>query len=379
VASQVEAEAFAVWVASIAKTTLGVPTTVTLLEMTAAAMGSLDEYSAFLTTGQLDDLYAQIEGNFVGLGVELKAASDGLLVVHVIPGSPAERSGIRAGDHLVGVGGRPIGGMGVDQAAQLLQGAPGSLVTLAVLRAPSPARAITVRREHVEVPSIEDVRMADPAAGVAYLKISSFQKTTAADLEAALRRLDVAGMRSLVVDLRGNPGGLLSAAVDVADLFLERGLVVATRGRSPEEDFNYTASRPGTWRMPLVVVIDGESASSSEIFAGAIRDHARGTIVGTRSYGKGSIQGIFPLDSAGVGMRLTTAKFYSPNGHPYSGIGVEPHLAVHSVARPVGGVALVGTAAQPASDPFFETAVDAARRSVPRPAARPQSRTTVSR
>jgi carboxyl-terminal processing protease len=379
VASQVEAEAFAVWVASIAKTTLGVPTTVTLLEMTAAAMGSLDEYSAFLTTGQLDDLYAQIEGNFVGLGVELKAASDGLLVVHVIPGSPAERSGIRAGDHLVGVGGRPIGGMGVDQAAQLLQGAPGSLVTLAVLRAPSPARAITVRREHVEVPSIEHVRMADPAAGVAYLKISSFQKTTAADLEAALRRLDVAGMRSLVVDLRGNPGGLLSAAVDVADLFLERGLVVATRGRSPEEDFNYTASRPGTWRMPLVVVIDGESASSSEIFAGAIRDHARGTIVGTRSYGKGSIQGIFPLDSAGVGMRLTTAKFYSPNGHPYSGIGVEPHLAVHSVARPVGDVALVGTAAQPASDPFFETAVDAARRSVPRPAARPQSRTTVSR
>lgn len=379
VASQVEAETFAIWVASIAKTTLGVPATVTLLEMTAAAMGSLDEYSAFLTTGQLDDLYAQIEGNFVGLGVELKAASDGLLVVHVIPGSPAERSGIRAGDHLVGVGGRSIGGMGVDQAAQLLQGPPGSLVTLAVLRGPSPARAVTVRREHVEVPSVEDVRIIDTAAGVAYLKISSFQKTTSVDLEAALRRLDAAGMRSLIVDLRGNPGGLLSAAVDVADLFLERGLVVATRGRSPEEDFNYTASRPGTWRMPLVVVIDGESASSSEIFAGAIRDHARGTIVGTRSYGKGSIQGIFPLDSAGVGLRLTTAKFYSPNGHPYSGVGVEPHLAVHSVARPVGGVALVGTAAAPGTDPFLETAVDAARRSVARPATRPQSRTTVSR
>lgn len=379
VASQVEAETFAAWVASIARTTLGVPATVTFLEMTAAAMGSLDEYSAFLTTGQLDDLYAQIEGNFVGLGVELKAASDGLLVVHVIPGSPAERSGIRAGDHLVGVGGRSIGGMGVDEAAQLLQGPPGSLVTLAVLRGPSPARAVTVRREHVEVPSVEEVRMVDAAAGVAYLKISSFQKTTATDLEAALRRLDSAGMRSLVVDLRGNPGGLLSAAVDVADLFLERGLVVATRGRSPEEDFNYTASRPGTWRMPLVVVIDGESASSSEIFAGAIRDHGRGTIVGTRSYGKGSIQGIFPLDSAGVGMRLTTAKFFSPNGHPYSGVGVEPHLAVHSVARPVGGVALVGTAPAPAADPFLETAVDAARRSIPRPAVRPQSRTTVSR
>jgi hypothetical protein len=132
-------------------------------------------------------------------------------------------------------------------------------VTLAVLRAPSPARAVTVRREHVEVPSVEEVKMLDPAAGVAHLKISSFQKATAADVESALRRLDAAGMRSLVIDLRGNPGGLLSAAVDVADLFIERGLVVATRGRSPEEDFNYTASRPGTWRMPLVIVIDAPS------------------------------------------------------------------------------------------------------------------------
>ncbi len=379
VGSQVDAEAFAAWVANIAHTTLGVPSSVALLELTAAAMGSLDEYSAFLTTGQLDDLYAQIEGNFVGLGVELKAASDGLLVVHVIPGSPAQRAGIRAGDHLVGVGGQSIGGMGVDQAAQLLQGPPGSLVTLAVLRAPSPARAVTVRREHVDVPSIEDARMVDPAAGIAYLKISSFQKTTAADLEAALRKLDVAGMKSLVVDLRGNPGGLLSSAVDVADLFLERGLVVATRGRSPEENFNYTASRPGTWKMPLVVVIDGESASSSEIFAGAIRDHARGTIVGARSYGKGSIQGIFPLETGGVGMRLTTAKFYSPNGHPYSGIGVEPHLAVHTVARPAGGLALVGTAGGSDSDAFLDAAVEAARRALPRSTARPQPRATAAR
>lgn len=377
VGSQAEAEAFAAWVASIAESALGVPRTVTLFEMTAAAMGSLDEYSAFLTTGQLEDLYAQIEGNFVGLGVELKSATDGLLVVHVIPGSPAQRAGLRAGDHVVGVGGQSLGGMGVDQAAQLLQGPPGSLVTLAVLRGPTPARAVTVRREHVEVPSVEDARLLDPGAGVAYLKVSSFQKTTATDLETALRRLDAAGMRSLVVDLRGNPGGLLSAAVDVADLFLERGLVVATRGRSPEEDFNYTASRPGTWRMPLVVVIDGESASSSEIFAGAIRDHGRGTIVGARSYGKGSIQGIFPLESAGVGMRLTTAKFFSPNGLPYSGVGVEPHLAVHTVARPAGGAVQAGM--PPSADPFIETALEAARRSTPRPAVRPQPRATVSR
>ena len=378
VSSQNDAETLAAWVARIAHTSLGVPPAVSLMEMTAAAMGGLDEYSAFLTNGQLDDLYAQIEGNFVGLGFELKSASDGLLVVHVIPGSPAQRAGIRANDHLVGVGGRSIGGLNVDEAAQLLQGPEGSLVTLAILRAPSPARAVTVRREHVEVPSIENVHILDQAAGVAVLKITSFQKTTAADLESALRRLDASGMRSLVIDLRGNPGGLLSSAVDVADLFLERGLVVATRGRSPEEDFNYSASRPGTWRMPLVVLIDGDSASSSEIFAGAIRDHARGTIVGARSYGKGSIQGIFPLEVAGVGMRLTTAKFYSPNGHPYSLVGVEPDLAVQSVAKPVEDDATAISDARQ-SDAVLDAALDVARRSAVRPASKPVQRTTVAR
>jgi carboxyl-terminal processing protease len=374
VSTQEDAETVASWVARAAHSILGIPPAVTLMEMSAAAVGGLDEYSAFLTTGQLDDLYSQIEGNFVGLGVELKSAPDGLLVMHVIPASPAERAGIRAGDHLVGVGGRSIGGLSVDEAAHLLQGPEGSLVTLAILRAPSPARAVTVRREHVEVPSIEDVRMLDATAGIAALKLSSFQKTTAADLEAALRRLDAAGMRSLVIDLRGNPGGLLSAAVDVADLFLERGLVVATRGRSPDEDFNYSAGRPGTWRVPLVVVIDGDSASSSEIFAGAIRDHARGTIVGSRSYGKGSIQGIFPLDAAGVGMRLTTAKFFSPKGLPYSGVGVEPDVSVHTVARPVDGVIPGG-----AADTALATATDVARRATLRPAARPSGRSTAAR
>ena len=374
VSTQEDAEAMAAWVARAAHSILGIPPAVTLIEMSAAAVGGLDEYSAFLTTGQLDDLYSQIEGNFVGLGVELKSAADGLLVVHVIPASPAARAGVRAGDHLVGVGGRSIGGLSVDEAAHLLQGPEGSLVTLAILRAPAPARAVTVRREHVEVPSIEDVRMLDTAAGIAALKLSSFQKTTAADLEAALRRLDAAGMRSLVIDLRGNPGGLLSAAVDVADLFLERGLVVATRGRSPDEDFNYSAGRPGTWRMPLVVVIDGDSASSSEIFAGAIRDHARGTIVGSRSYGKGSVQGIFPLDAAGVGMRLTTAKFFSPKGLPYSGVGVEPDVPVHTVARPVDGVIAGGSA-----DTALAAATDVARRATLRPAARPSGRSTAAR
>jgi carboxyl-terminal processing protease len=132
--------------------------------------------------------------------------------------------------------------------------------------------------------------------GIAYLKLTCFQKSTARDLEAALWNLHRTGMKGLMIDLRGNPGGLLIAAVDSADLFLERGAIVTTRGRNAEEDFTYTAREPGPWRVPLVVLIDQESASAAEIFAGAIRDHHRGVIVGTRSYGKGTVQGIFPLD-----------------------------------------------------------------------------------
>ena len=334
IATLSDAETVSIWIVRAAQSVVGIPPAVTFLEMTAASVGGLDEYSAFLTTGQLNDLYAQIEGNFVGLGIELKSAEDGLLVVHVISGSPAERSGLKAGDHLIGIAGKPIAGMHVDAAAQLLQGPEGSRVTLAVLRGVGPARAMTVRREHVEIPSIEDVELLDRLNGIGYLHITSFQKKTAADLDTAMRQLDASGMRSLIIDLRGNPGGLLSAAVDVSDLFIDRGLVVATRGRSPEEDFNYTASHSGTWHMPLTLLIDGDSASSSEIFAGAIRDHNRGKIIGSRSYGKGSIQGIFPMDVAGVGMRLTTAHFYSPTGQPYSRVGVSPDLWVQQTARP---------------------------------------------
>ena len=123
-------------------------------------------------------------------------------------------------------------------------------------------------------------------------------------------------MRSLIIDLRGNPGGLLTASVEVADKFIADGGIVSTRGRSEQENFSYRAHRPGTWRVPLVVLIDGDSASASEIFAGAIKDSGRGKIVGTRSYGKGSVQGIFPLGKSGAGARLTTAKFYSPLGPP---------------------------------------------------------------
>src|SRR5205823_612092 len=144
-------------------------------------------------------------------------------------------------------------------------------------------RRIVVRREHVEVPSVDDVKILDREYGVGYAKITCFQKTSSRDLDAALWRLHREGMRSLVLDLRGNPGGLLTSAVEIADKFIDDGVIVSTRGRNSLEDYNYTAHRAGTWHTPLVVLIDSDSASASEIFAGAIHDHRRGTIIGQRS------------------------------------------------------------------------------------------------
>jgi carboxyl-terminal processing protease len=221
-----------------------------------------------------------------------------------------------------------------------------------------------VTRRRVEVPSVEGVRLVDPQFGVGYLRLTSFQKTTSRDVDAALWKLYRQGMRSLIVDVRGNPGGLLNAAVEVADKFVAEGKIVSTRGRSRQEDYDYRARQVGTWRVPLVVLIDGDSASASEIFAAAIYDHGRGTVVGDRSYGKGSVQGIFPLASSRAGLRLTTAKFYSPNGRPISRQGVQPHLAVQRVAKPATDGAQP-LAAAPA-DSALESAVQVARQQIAR-------------
>ncbi len=360
--------------ARVVESRSGLRPSATLLEFVTAAAGGLDEYSAYLTADQLRDVYSQIEGNFVGLGVELKADRGALLIVHVIPGSPAARAGIKDGDRIVAVDGRSTADLSTDEAAAMLSGEEGSSVRVAA-ETGGQRRDLVIRREHVEVPSLEDVRIVDAAfsaekglnlsadqlaAGVAYVRIPAFQKTTSRDLDAALWQLHGKGMRSLVIDLRGNPGGLLTAAVEVADKFLQQGGIVSTRGRSPQEDFNYQAHYGGTWRVPLAVLIDGDSASASEIFAAAIKDNNRGEIVGEKSYGKGSVQGIFPLGYGGAGVRLTTALFFSPNGQKISKNGVTPRIAVggkHTAARPVTGVSELRIVA---NDPALEAGVQAA-------------------
>ncbi len=343
--------------AGLAQSRLGILPTAVILEYLCGATNALDPYSAYLTPDQLTEVYSQIEGNFIGLGIELKAGNAGLLIVRVITGSPAELSGIRVGDRILSVDGQSTLDLTTDQAANLLQGDAGSVADLAMVSPGEATRRIHVRRQRVEVPSVDDARIVDQEHGIAYFRLACFQKTTCRDIDTALWKLHEEGMRSLIIDLRGNPGGLLVTAVEVVDKFVESGIIVSTRGRSIQEDFTYSAHTQGTWRVPLVVLIDQDSASAAEIFAGAIRDHNRGTIVGVRSFGKGSVQGIFPLDVSSSGVRLTTAKFYSPTGRPYSRVGVEPDVLVQSTARPIDGRLPV---AQPGDDAMLEAAVQVA-------------------
>jgi len=362
--SRTAARQTAALAADFAQTRLGIRPVPVVLEFLCGAANTLDCYSAYLTPGQLDEVYSQIEGNFVGLGIELKAADGALLIVRVIPRSPAEERGVRAGDRILAIDGKSTRELSTDGAADLLQGPAGSTVRLLLGSTGQAMRQVDVRRRRVEVPSVDQVHLADSEFGIGYLRLTCFQKTTSRDLDAALWELHRSGMKSLVMDLRNNPGGLLVSAVEVADKFVERGVIVSTRGRSLQEDFTYSAHVPGTWRVPLVVLIDRDSASAAEIFAGAIRDHRRGTIVGQQSYGKGSVQGIFPLSLSSAGVRLTTAKFYSPSGHPFCRVGVRPDILVRQAAKPVPSGATPAGAEQ--EDPMLSAALQAARQLIGR-------------
>jgi carboxyl-terminal processing protease len=313
----------------LAQYEVGLNPSAVVMEFVFGGCNSLDDYSSYLTPGKLSDLYNNIDGEFVGIGIEMKSEpGKGLLLVNVLPESPAEEGGAQPGDLIVRINNTDSRKMSTEEAATLLQGQAGSRLVL-TLASPntSEERQTTLIRRAVKVKSIPIAKIIDRANGIGYIRMTGFQKNTTEELDAALMKLNGEGMRALIWDVRGNPGGLLTKAVEVLDRFIADGVLVSTRGRTPDQDSTYSAQAAGTWKMPLVLLTDGDSASASEIVAGAIHDHHRGTIVGRKTYGKWSVQSILQ-GHAETGFRLTTAKFYSPSGRTYGKVGIKPDIEV---------------------------------------------------
>jgi carboxyl-terminal processing protease len=333
-------------VADLSEKTVGLSGTAVVLEYVFGACNCLDEYSSVLTPSRHDDLQDNMKGEFVGIGIVMEAElGQGMALRNVLPESPAAEGGLRPGDFLTSIDGHDCRYLTTEEAAGLLTGLDGSQVDLTVATPNRDPRDISCIRRKVEVKSLPVVKMIDESRGIAYIQQTSFQESTAYEMQLALYELQRQGMKSLIWDLRGNPGGLLQQAADVLDLFIENGILVTTQGRTADQNQQFTAHSPGTWDVPLVLLIDENSASASEIVAGAIRDHHRGTIVGRKSYGKWSVQSIYPV-RGGTGLRLTTAKFLSPNGDWLSKIGVKPDVLVEwpddsDFIRPLGDVDLV--------------------------------------
>jgi len=259
--------------------------------------------------------------------VQIEMGDNGAEVKKVLSGSPALEAGLKKGDVIVAIERQEISGKNLDQTVEPITGPAGSSVQMTVERTAQGPFQVTIPRRSIELHSINDVQMLGNT-GVGYLKLDKFTATTNSELDNALWMLHQQGMQSLVMDLRGDPGGLLTTAIEVSDKFLPSGVIVSTKGRTASDNTQETAKHENTWKVPLVVLIDKDSASASEIFAAAIQENGRGVIVGRTSYGKGTVQTQFPLQTAGSSLRITTAKFYSPKGRAMAGEGVTPDVWV---------------------------------------------------
>jgi carboxyl-terminal processing protease len=289
---------------------------------------TLDPHSSFLDPESYKEMQVETSGSFGGLGIEITIRDDQLTVVAPIEGTPAYRAGIQPGDRIVKIEGLPTKDMTLVDAVKKMRGPKGTKVTITIQRdgAKEP-QDISVVREIIQVQSIKTTEI-EP--GLGYVRIRQFQERTAKDMEAGIDKLEKTGrFAGLVLDLRNNPGGLLSAAVDVSEKFLGDGkLVVYTEGRVRNQNMRFLAhARHPITEVPIVVLVNQGSASASEIVAGAIQDHGRGVVLGQQTFGKGSVQTIIPL-ADGSGLRLTTAKYYTPKGRSIHGKGIAPDIVI---------------------------------------------------
>jgi len=288
---------------------------------------TLDPHSSYMPPDVYREMQVETEGRFGGLGIEITMRDDVLTVVSPIEGTPAFRAGIQPGDQIIKVDGESTKEMSLVDAVKKLRGPEGSAVTIGIFRQGfTEPKDFTLSRAVIQIKSVRWTKLQDD---VGYIKLRSFHKTTEEELEEALQDLGEQHIKTLILDLRNNPGGLLEQAIAVSNVFLQGGqLIVYTKGRLPNQNMKgFSKSEGFHVSYPMAVIINGGSASASEIVAGALQDLHRATVIGTQSFGKGSVQTIIPL-SDGSGLRLTTAKYYTPKGSEIHGKGITPDIVI---------------------------------------------------
>jgi carboxyl-terminal processing protease len=289
---------------------------------------SLDPHSGYLPAKNFQDMQEQTKGEFGGLGIEVNMEGGFVKVVSPIDETPAAKAGVKPGDYIVAIDGKPVLGLTLNEAVEKMRGAPDTEITITIRREGVDPFDLTMKRAVVKVQSVRSRAEGD----IAYIRVTSFNEQTQAGLENAIKILKGKlgdKLKGYVLDLRNNPGGLLDQAISVSDSFLERGEIVSTRTRRLEDTQRYNA-KPGDLAegKPVVVLINDGSASASEIVAGALQDHGRAVLLGLKSFGKGSVQTIVPLSRGESAMRLTTARYYTPSGRSIQATGIEPDIEV---------------------------------------------------
>jgi carboxyl-terminal processing protease len=286
---------------------------------------ALDPHSAYLTPELYKELQVDTKGSFGGLGIEITNRNGVLTIVSPIEDTPAYRAGLKPGDIIVKIDGEFTKDMSLVEAVKRMRGPRDTKVRLTIKReGPSDLFDVTLMREIIKIQSVKSKQL---ERGYGYVRLTQFQERTDDDLEKALKGMNGdGGLRGVVLDLRNNPGGLLTQAVRVSDMFLDSGLIVYTDGRLENQKQKYYAHKAGTWSdFPVVVLVNGGSASASEIVAGALQDQKRAAVIGTQTFGKGSVQTILPLDDSSA-LRLTTARYFTPNGRSIQALGIVPDL-----------------------------------------------------
>jgi carboxyl-terminal processing protease len=304
----------------------------TLLENAIKGMLSgLDPHSSYLEPEAFEDLQVNTTGEFGGLGIEVGMEDGFVKVISPIDDTPAAKAGVRAGDLIIKLDDTPVKGLSLADAVNMMRGKPGSKITLTLIReGEDKPLELTLTRAVIQVQSVKK-RLLEPQYG--YVRLSQFQVHSGEDVEKAIKelhKLNQGDLKGLVLDLRNNPGGVLQAAVEVADLFVEDGLVVYTKGRLPDAEMEFPAT-PGDILKgtPLVVLVNGGSASASEIVAGALQDQQRAMVMGTTTFGKGSVQTVLPLHDNRA-LKLTTARYYTPSGRSIQAQGIVPDIEVET-------------------------------------------------